>query len=242
MKATKRSTSKKVTRRVRPKKEGALVISNGPSRTMLGGTNPSRSMVFKGVGFPDRLTTNLVYTDSFILTPSAGNIIPSKCYRMNGPFDPDFALGGGQPTYYDQLAIIYRRYVVNGAKLTAMFSRSSTTAANIGPYVVGITCSTNQTTPIGGGASAQMQLPNTTYDVLAQDDGTRVVVSTFSKKANLPSLMDAGQSLNNALPAQLWNAVLWASPQGVDVVAPVNVILKLEMNVTWSETQQVVDA
>ena len=41
-------------------------------------------------GFPDRLTTNLVYTDSIILDPSAGTPCPNKTYTLNGCFDPDF--------------------------------------------------------------------------------------------------------------------------------------------------------
>ena len=74
----------------------------------------------------DRLTTNLVYTDSIILDPSAGTPCPNKTYTLNGCFDPDFSLGGTQPTYWDQLSLIYSRYKVKGSKMTAIFSRSTT--------------------------------------------------------------------------------------------------------------------
>ena len=67
-------------------------------------------------GFPDRLTTNLVYTDTIILDPSAGTPCPNKTYTLNGCFDPDFSLGGTQPTYWDQLSLIYNRYKVKARR------------------------------------------------------------------------------------------------------------------------------
>ena len=81
------------------------------------GTNPANQTTFKGKGFPDRLTTNVVYSDSFILDPSAVTPTPYKTYLLTSGFDPDNALGGGQPTYWDQLATVYSRYKVNGARL-----------------------------------------------------------------------------------------------------------------------------
>ena len=111
------------------------------------GTNPANQTTFKGKGFPDRLTTNVVYSDSFILDPSAVTPTPYKTYLLTSGFDPDNALGGGQPTYWDQLATVYSRYKVNGAKITATFSKSSTNAANEGPYICGIECSDQTSLP-----------------------------------------------------------------------------------------------
>lgn len=212
-----------------------------PNATAFGGSNPARALVFKGTGFPDRLTTNLVYTDSFILVPAVGTPMPFKTYRLNGVFDPDQALGGGQPQYYDQMALIYRRYCVNGAKVTAMYSRTSASTAGVGPYICGITCS-NASGLAATAAATQIQTPNTTYDVLAQDDGTRTIVATYSKKAQFPDVTDSVTSLNNTTPVTQWLANIFVSPQGVDAVAPVNVILKIEYNVTFSEILPLVDA
>ena len=111
------------------------------------GTNPQNQTTFKGKGFPDRLTTNVVYSDSFILDPSAVTPTPYKTYRLTSGFDPDNSLGGGQPTYWDQLATVYSRYRVNGAKITATFSKSSTITANEGPYICGIECSDSTSLP-----------------------------------------------------------------------------------------------
>ena len=56
------------------------------------GTNPVNQTTFKGKGFPDRLTTNVVYSDSFILDPSAVTPTPYKTYLLTSGFDPDNAL------------------------------------------------------------------------------------------------------------------------------------------------------
>ena len=40
----------------------------------------------------DRLTTNVVYSDSFILDPSAVTPTPYKTYLLTSGFDPDNAL------------------------------------------------------------------------------------------------------------------------------------------------------
>ena len=111
------------------------------------GTNPENQTTFKGKGFPDRLTTNVVYSDSFILDPSAGTPTPYKTYLLTSGYDPDNAVGGGQPTYWDQLSTVYSRYKVNGAKITATFSKSSTISANEGPYICGIECSDSTSLP-----------------------------------------------------------------------------------------------
>jgi hypothetical protein len=43
-------------------------------------------------------------------------------YRLNGPFDPDTVLGGGQPRGYDQLTPIYDQYRVVRADVEITFS------------------------------------------------------------------------------------------------------------------------
>lgn len=204
------------------------------------GTNPENHVSFRGKGFPDKLTTNLVYSDSFILDPSAGTICPFKTYLMTSCFDPDFALGGGQPTYFDQLAIIYSRYKVNGAKISAHFSRSTTTASSIGPYICGIQMSDASGIP-STNASALISTPNTGYKVVSQDDGTQVVAQTYSSKNTFPDFSDSLQARTNANPVINWYAKVFASPQGVDVEAPINVVITIEYNVTFSDVIQVVD-
>ena len=161
------------------------------------GTNPQNQTTFKGKGFPDRLTTNVVYSDSFILDPSAVTPTPYKTYRLTSGFDPDNSLGGGQPTYWDQLATVYSRYRVNGAKITATFSKSSTITANEGPYICGIECSDSTSLPTTN-AGVLISTPNTTFRIVGQEDGSKSVVATYSANNTYPDFADGLQARMSA--------------------------------------------
>ena len=52
----------------------------------------------------------VVLTGFFLCSPQ------SYAVRLNGPYDPQVALGGSQPQYYDMLASMYSTYMVRGAK------------------------------------------------------------------------------------------------------------------------------
>ena len=169
------------------------------------GTNPQNQTTFKGKGFPDRLTTNVVYSDSFILDPSAVTPTPYKTYRLTSGFDPDNSLGGGQPTYWDQLATVYSRYRVNGAKITATFSKSSTITANEGPYICGIECSDSTSLPTTN-AGVLISLPNTTFRIVGQEDGSKSVVATYSANNTYPDFADGLQARMSANPSINWYA------------------------------------
>lgn len=205
------------------------------------GTNPENSVSFKGKGFPDRLTTNLVYSDTIILDPSAGTPCPLKTYVMTSPYDPDNALGGSQPTYWDQLAAVYGRYRVNGSKITAIFSRSTTVLGNVGPYICGISCSDATSLP-STNPMTLMSAPNTGFRVVNQEDGSVAVSATYSQKNTYPDFESAVQARTNANPTLNWFAKVFASPQGVNVEEPINVVIIIEFNVTFSDVTQIVDA
>jgi len=222
------------------RRAGTRALGNSYRPYGVRGTNPQNSVVFRGIGFPDALTTNLVYSDSIILTPSVGTPLPRFTYRLTSLFDPQFSLGGAQPTYFDQLAAVYERYVVNGAKITVVFSRSSTTSTNIGPYICGISCADNDSLP-GLAASAQMSQPNTTFEVVSQDGGNKTVVATYSKSKTYGLLEDNLQARVTSDPAVNWLANVWASPQGVDATTPINCVVIIEYNATFSGVKDIVD-
>lgn len=204
------------------------------------GTNAANHVVFRGIGFPDRLTTNLVYSESLVLDPSVGTPCPIQTFRLNSVFDPFEPLGGTQPTYFDQLATVYSRYIVNGAKITVSFSRSTTTAANVGPYLCGIQCSDLNFLPTTD-AGVLVSAPNTTARFVSDQDGTVMISATFSRKQTYPDLDDASQARTNANPAVAWLAKVFASPQGVDIDVPINILVMIEYNVTFSDIVQVID-
>jgi hypothetical protein len=160
---------------------------------------------------------------------------------MASLFDPNFALGGNQPTYFDQLAQIYLRYKVNGAKITASFSHATQTAANIGPYLCGVTMGSSTSLPTTN-PGLLMSAPNTISRLVSNQDGTVTLTQTYSAKNTFPDLQDSLQAVITANPAVEWYAKVFASPQGVDVEVPINCTVRIEYNATFSDVIARIDA
>ncbi|AXH76586.1 MAG: capsid protein [Circoviridae sp.] len=98
----KRTTAKKPYRRSTRK-----VARRSGVRVM---RNPGRSLI------ADRYSTKMVYSDTY--NPSnVANTITWTQFRLGGIFDPDYLIGGHQPMGFDQLAVIYGRYIVTGCKV-----------------------------------------------------------------------------------------------------------------------------
>lgn len=210
------------------------------SNILTSGTNPANHVIHRGIGFPDKFTTNLVYTDSFVLDPSASTICPSKRFRWANLYDPDYETGGGQPTYYDQLAAMYGRYIVNGAKMTVIFSRMTGTAAGIGPYICGVLTTDSSTTSLPTtDAGTLISLPNCSFAVVNDQDGSKTVTATYSRLKWTDSSLDAYPTTATSSYAL---AHIFASPQGTDVEAPINVVVVMEFNATFMESKSVIDA
>lgn len=81
--------------------------------------------------FPAKLRQTLVYAEQYVVTlqATAGNI-SYNAFRLNGLFDPRFAIGGHQPMGFDQLMAIYSRYTVVGARVTFQVTNNTQTFQN----------------------------------------------------------------------------------------------------------------
>lgn len=166
------------------------------------GTNPQSVLVHRGIGIPETFRTRLIWNQMVSLTPPAsGNA--SYAVRMNGVFDPQYNLGGSQPNYWDQLANLYGRYNVKGAKITCTFSLPTQTTSD-GPYIVGINGSRN---PVSSSVTGSILTgaPNTGYKILSQGGNPVLVTATYS-----PKLLTDGQDSDavgapiNATPVREW--------------------------------------
>lgn len=87
--------------------------------------NVSNMVVFRGPQIiPDRIRTKMSYTTAFQVTASG---LTDTLFRGNGAFDPEYAVGGGQPQGFDQLATLYGRYIVRSSAIRARcVNRAST--------------------------------------------------------------------------------------------------------------------
>ena len=102
----------------------------------------------------------LIWNQAVVLTGFSSALTQSYAVRLNGPYDPQVALGGSQPQYYDMLASMYSTYMVRGAKISCTFSPTTSSTAGDGPYVVGVKCG-RAAALVTTNPSILTQMPNT---------------------------------------------------------------------------------
>lgn len=206
------------------------------------GNNNETMVIHRGIGMPDRFRTKLRFTESFILSSFGTSITQFYGVRMNGAYDPVLAVGGGQPTWWDQFAANYARYNVIGAKCTATFALPLSTTAGDGPYHVGILGTRGSSLPTSDSPTLSTT-PNCVSDLVVHDQ-TKVLSMTYTPK-QLTVLGDDGdvntQSLITSTPADAYNALIWASPQGPSTTGSVNVVFVIEYLIDFYNLNPTVD-
>lgn len=88
--------------------------------------------------FPKNMWKPLTYTTSFLLSNAVPTVPDTVSFRANSVYDPEVAVGGGQPRYFPTIcgandtAAIYQNYRVHGSSISLeLWARSTTvTSAN----------------------------------------------------------------------------------------------------------------
>lgn len=206
------------------------------------GTNPASMVIHNGIGFPDRFRTKLSWSESIVLTGFGTSITQSYAVGMNNPYDPQTALGGNQPAYWDQLISIYKTAVVVGSKMTATFGMPTTATAGDGPYIVGIHCNNSSSLPTTD-APTLLSASNTGYALLGQGDGVKDVTQTYSPMGSLGRTKDNIQlyCASTSGPAIVYNGLVFASPQGTATTGSVNAVITIEFIVEFFNSNDIVD-
>lgn len=102
----------------------------------------------------------MLYSDSSfqldvpITTGSAGVTV----FRMNSVFDPDYTYTGHQPRGFDQMALLFGKYVVHACKVEMWFTPYISGDKN---YVVGITLHDEVLSAAALDIDSIMEMPNT---------------------------------------------------------------------------------
>jgi len=98
---------------------------------------PAMGALFRGIGFPDKLTLTLKYAEQFSLTTPASANAVSYVFSCNGLYDPNITGTGHQPLYFDQLMAIYDHYCVlrSKIKVTATSHPTTTTPQQVSVYI-----------------------------------------------------------------------------------------------------------
>jgi hypothetical protein len=99
-----------------------------PKDVTVNGAQSTRTVmaISRGISpFPERMFTVLPWAYATGLSTPATTLTGVVTYRLNGPYDPDTGVGGGQPRGYDQLTPIYDQYRVVRADVEILFSDPS---------------------------------------------------------------------------------------------------------------------
>lgn len=90
------------------------------------------AMTFQISPFPPTYNARLKYTQSNILTGgTAGVMGTEQVFRLSSLYDPDFTGTGHQPYGFDQLAALYKKYMVSDVLVKVTF---------MNPGVNGVAC------------------------------------------------------------------------------------------------------
>lgn len=199
------------------------------------GTNPAHMVVHRGIGLPDKFRTRLIWNQAVVLTGFSSALTQSYAVRLNGPYDPQVALGGSQPQYYDMLASMYSTYMVRGAKISCTFSPTTSSTAGDGPYVVGVKCGRGAAL-VTTNPSILTQMPNTGHTIMSPNGNSVTVTQTFSPKQLEPDGEgDDLQSQTSTTPTRQWYANVFATPLGVSVAGSVSCMITVEYLVDFFE-------
>lgn len=189
----------------------------GAYKSLALNTNPANLVVHRGIGMPDNFITRLVWSETAILNGFGTTITQNYAVRMNGPYDPQLAVGGNQPAFYDRFEAMYGMGVVIGAKMTVKFGLQTVTSTTSGdgPYIVGIHSNANEGLPTTD-APTLVCAANTTHGLLQYGSSPTTVTATYSPAMNLGRSQDDDtvQFATNNTPTRQWIGYVFASPSG----------------------------
>jgi len=89
-------------------------------------------MLLKKAPFPPKMQCCLQYSDNFVLTVGSSGVYGTEqVYRLNSLYDTDFTNAGHQPYGFDQVALLYRNYLVSAVKFELILSDPSQDGLNV---------------------------------------------------------------------------------------------------------------
>lgn len=187
-------------------------------------------------GVSENIETTLTYCDTYTLTTATTGTPVSKYYSMNGLYDPDPALGGNQPYWFDQYTAMYERYSVIGAKAIVKFTVAAGAAtANVGPWVVGVITDRNTTT-VPTTTPQLIGSQNSNWKTIDGDYKGVTCIATYSPEKSLgkSSWDDSVAGTSSSNPTNGWWVGLFASTQGTVGATDVRAVIEIQYRVRFS--------
>lgn len=186
---------------------------------------------------PRLFRTKLIYSDFGEDSAAATSVADTVVYRANSVFDPEFAVGGRQPTGYDQLAAMFNVVTVIASKITFRVTQGF---QNL-PLIYGITSSAVSASINSG--TENMEQPYTITSSQAHEP--KALTHSFStiKDFGVRNALndDALQHLVAGNPAREWFFRCFVfTPQSASAVG-YNYQVLIEYDVIFSEPKTMQD-
>lgn len=122
---------RKPTRRAPPRKRQQSILAGKPTAGAV--FRPAQPQTQRGfLPFSNSFNVRLPWVWTTGLTAPTGNVSGVVTYRLNGPYDPDFAAGGHQPQQWDQISSLYGKIFVHAAKFTLEYTNPSADGLYVG--------------------------------------------------------------------------------------------------------------
>lgn len=129
---------------------------------------------------PPKMIVKHKYVCQGIVNLSASNWTQNVILRANDMFDPEYATGGHQPFYFDQMAALYNHYTVVGSKLKIKFYQDRDDAQDCDPTYVALQLKDSEQSPLD--ALNVREQPGCKYTTMARPQTPHTLTKGFSAK------------------------------------------------------------
>lgn len=136
---------------------------------------------------------------------ASGTVFADQVFNMNSLYDPQYALGGGQPSGLPELVPLWQRYKVSACKVTARWVNTGTQPVRVGFYA----CDDSYVTPNTSKllASRLLEMSAVTKVILPSNFGD-TNTATMSRFYRMKSIMGSFRMSDDNV-----SAALAANPQ-----------------------------
>lgn len=189
---------------------------------------------FGNYGFPDRVSTKMIYGDVVQLNLTGAQGFNYWTFRLNSLFDPDYTGVGHQPQWFDQYASVYKNYRVKGSKITVTFMPCTLDPGStntVGPYFVGATACNASGLNATSVASLTEDINGSQGILVAKNGGNKVVVTnTYSplRDLGLDAYDNDLQAVTSSNPNAPWFCHVFAKDMFGGVASFVMAHVKIE--------------
>lgn len=197
-----------------------------------------RTSVDVGLGLPKRMVVTHKYSDSVSLVSTSGSLALAN-FCCNGMYDPNLAIGGGQPLYFGDMTGIYRHYHVIGSKLKVRFIPTSPSTP---PGCVGVFINDDTATAGSSHLDLNEQTSSRYRYYTYNNDRPMVLTSNWSAKKTFGGSVLGNDELSGTATTNPVEQSVWTMYyQPIDLVSSgtVTVEVSIEYIAVWSEIRDV---